>query len=218
MKKLEKAAIFIDGSNLFATVKALEFDLDYNKLLNVFTEVCEVDLLRAYYFTALRDEDTFSSIRPLVDYLAYNGYSVVTKPTKEYGDKIKGNMDMDLAICAMELCKHIEHMILFSGDGDFKPLVEAVQRQGVRVTVVSSLLKTMTSATGHRLPSMIADELRRQADSFIDISDIQRRITRGVNAEAASVHQRGRSIPGREETTAERVHIARRLVVTRNTG
>ena len=162
----EKLALFIDGSNLFATAKALSFDIDYKRLREYFAT--RGILLRANYYTALIEEAEYSPLRPLVDWLDYNGYTLVTKPTKEFIDhrgekKIKGNMDMELAIDMMGLAEHVDHMVLFSGDGDFRRLVEAVQRRGVRVTVISS---TKTS------PPMIADELRRQADIFIELSDM----------------------------------------------
>jgi uncharacterized LabA/DUF88 family protein len=131
-------------------------------------------LLRAYYFTALAEEQEYSSIRPLIDWLDYNGYTVVTKPTKEFVDtagrrKIKGNMDIELAVGAMEICEQIDHMVLFSGDGDFRSLVEAVQRKGRKVTVVSTLSTQ---------PPMIADELRRQADHFVDLVSMQEQVGR----------------------------------------
>ncbi len=162
----EKLALFIDGSNLFATAKALSFDIDYKNLRIFFSG--KGILLRAYYYTALLEDQEYSPLRPLVDWLDYNGFTLVTKPTKEFTDsrgekKIKGNMDMELAIDMMGMAEHVDHMVLFSGDGDFRRLVEAVQRKGVRVTVISS---TKTS------PSMIADELRRQADNFIELSDL----------------------------------------------
>jgi hypothetical protein len=73
-------------------------------------------------------------IRPLVDWLNYNGFAIVTKPAKEFTDsagrrKVKGNMDIELAVNAMEMAPHVDHIVLFSGDGDFKPLVEALQRR-----------------------------------------------------------------------------------------
>jgi uncharacterized LabA/DUF88 family protein len=164
----EKLAIFIDGSNLFATAKALNFDIDYSRLRSYFARSSR--LLRANYYTALIEDVDFSPLRPLVDWLDYNGFTMITKPTKEFTDelgakKIKGNMDMELAIDMMGMAEHVDHIVLFSGDGDFRRLVEAVQRKGVRVTVVSS---TKTS------PPMIADELRRQADSFIEISKMSK--------------------------------------------
>ena len=156
----EKIALFIDGANLYATAKALGFDIDYKRLLREFQS--RGYLLRAFYYTAVIEDQEYSSIRPLIDWLDYNGYTVVTKATKEFVDqtgrrKVKGNMDIELAVDAMEIAPHIDHMVLFSGDGDFRSLVEAVQRRGVRVTVVSTISTQ---------PPMVADELRRQADIF----------------------------------------------------
>ena len=168
----EKTALFIDGANLYATAKSLGFDIDYKKLLREFQS--RGNLLRAFYYTAVIEDQEYSSIRPLIDWLDYNGYTVVTKATKEFVDqtgrrKVKGNMDIELAVDAMELAPHIDHMVLFSGDGDFRSLVESVQRRGVRVTVIS----TITTQ-----PPMVADELRRQADIFLDIVELQPKIGR----------------------------------------
>jgi uncharacterized LabA/DUF88 family protein len=168
----EKIALFIDGANLYATAKSLGFDIDYKKLLTEFHS--RGYLLRAFYYTAVIEDQEYSSIRPLIDWLDYNGYSVVTKATKEFVDqtgrrKIKGNMDIELAVDAMEIAGTIDHMVLFSGDGDFRSLVEAVQRKGVRVTVISTISTQ---------PPMIADELRRQADVFTDIITLQSKIGR----------------------------------------
>lgn len=159
----EKLALFIDGSNLYAAAKGLGFDIDYRLLLNWASE--QGRLVRAFYYTALLENEEYSPLRPLVDWLDYNGYTMVTKPTKEFIDsqgrrKIKGNMDIELAIDMMEMADHIDHIILFSGDGDFRRLLEAVQRKGVRVTVVSTVKSS---------PPMVADELRRQADHFLDL-------------------------------------------------
>ena len=168
----EKIALFIDGSNLYATAKALGFDIDYKRLLREFQS--RGNLIRAFYYTAVIEDQEYSSIRPLIDWLDYNGYSVVTKATKEFVDqtgrrKVKGNMDIELAVDAMELANHIDQMVLFSGDGDFRSLVEAVQRRGVRVIVVSTISTQ---------PPMVADKLRRQADQFIDIVELQGKIGR----------------------------------------
>lgn len=168
----EKIALFIDGANLYATAKSIGFDIDYKKLLREFQS--RGYLVRAFYYTAIVEDQEYSSIRPLIDWLDYNGYSVVTKATKEFVDqtgrrKIKGSMDIELAVDAMELAGKIDHMVLFSGDGDFRSLVRAVQRHGTRVTVVS----TVTTQ-----PPMIADELRRQCDVFTDIIELQAKIGR----------------------------------------
>ena len=167
-----RIALFIDGANLYSTAKTLGFDIDYKRLLREFQ--ARGELLRAFYYTAVVEDQEFSSIRPLVDWLDYNGFTVVTKATKEFVDssgrrKVKGNMDIELAVDAMELAEHLDEMILFSGDGDFRSLVEAVQRRGVRVTVVSSI-------ASH--PPMVADELRRQADVFIDLATLQAKVGR----------------------------------------
>jgi uncharacterized LabA/DUF88 family protein len=172
MNGRERIALFIDGANVYATAKTLGFDIDYRRVLKEFQS--RGYLVRAFYYTAVIEDQEYSSIRPLVDWLDYNGYRVVTKPAKEFVDqagrrKIKGNMDIELAIDALELAPHLDHMVLFSGDGDFRSLVEAVQRRGVRVTVVSS---TQTQ------PPMIADELRRQCDEFIDLAHLASRIGR----------------------------------------
>jgi uncharacterized LabA/DUF88 family protein len=167
-----RIALFIDGANLYATAKALGFDIDYRRLLADFQS--RGTLVRALYYTAIIEDQEYSSIRPLVDWLDYNGYTVVTKATKEFIDasgrrKVKGSMDIELAVDALELAGQIDQMILFSGDSDFRSVVAAVQRRGVRVTVVS------TVATQ---PPMIADELRRQADVFIDLRELQPKISR----------------------------------------
>src|SRR5919202_2775202 len=179
-----KIALFIDGANLYATAKTLGFDIDYKQLLKEFQS--RGTLLRAFYYTAIIEDQEYSSIRPLIDWLDYNGYTVVTKATKEFIDqtgrrKIKGNMDIELAVDAMEIAEHIDQMVLFSGDGDFRSLVEAMQRRGVRVTLVSPISTQ---------PPMVADELRRQADQFIDLLQLQPQIGRDP-AERAERAERG---------------------------
>lgn len=165
--KDERLALFIDGANLYATARALGFDIDYKLLRQEFER--RGKLLRAFYYTALLETEEYSPIRPLVDWLNYNGFSLVTKPAKEFTDalgrrKVKGNMDIELAVDAMELAPRLDHAVLFSGDGDFRPLVESLQRQGVRVSVVSTIRSQ---------PPMIADELRRQADNFIELDALR---------------------------------------------
>jgi len=168
----ERIGLFIDGSNLYAAARALGFDIDYKNLLKVFEE--QGTLIRAFYYTAMVEEAEYSPIRPLVDWLDYNGYTMVTKPTKEFTDtagrrKIKGNMDIELAVDVLEIQPHLDHIVIFSGDGDFRRLVESVQRKGARVSVVSTVVSK---------PPMIADELRRQADVFIELADLQEQIER----------------------------------------
>jgi len=168
----EKIALFIDGAILYATSRSLGFDIDYRKLLSTFQK--RGYLLRAYYYTALVEDQEYSSIRPLIDWLDYNGFKVVTKPAKEFTDatgrrKIKGNMDIELTVDALELADVVDHYVIFSGDGDFRTLVEALQRRGRKVSVIS----TMASQ-----PPMISDDLRRQADHFIDLMTLKAEIGR----------------------------------------
>ncbi|MBT3552741.1 MAG: NYN domain-containing protein [Rhodospirillaceae bacterium] len=179
----ERIALFIDGSNLYAAARALGFDIDYKKLLKIFS--AEGYMVRAFYYTALVEDQEYSPIRPLVDWLDYNGYTMVTKPTKEFTDtagrrKIKGNMDIELAVDVMEMTPHIDHVVIFSGDGDFRRLVEWSQSKGKRVTVVSTVKSK---------PPMIADELRRQADVFLELSDLRPQIERqGGQSQSMPVH------------------------------
>ncbi|MFC6747941.1 NYN domain-containing protein [Methylobacterium persicinum] len=192
MQSNQRCAVFIDGANLYATTKALGFDIDYKKLLKDFQS--RETLIRAFYYTAMIEDQEYSSIRPLVDWLDYNGYRVVTKPVREFTDaagrrRFKGNMDIELAIDAFELAPRIDHMVLFSGDGDFRSLVEAMQRRGVRVTVISTI---------QTQPAMISDELRRQADEFVDLSTLASRIGRDPgSARRARPARRRRAIAPR---------------------
>ncbi|AQS41944.1 MAG: NYN domain-containing protein [Candidatus Tokpelaia hoelldobleri] len=174
----EKIALFIDGANLYAASKTLGFDIDYRKLLKAFQK--RGYLLRAYYYTALVEDQEYSSIRPLIDWLDYNGYRVITKAAKEFVDasgrrKVKGNMDIELAIDAMELADTVDHFVIFSGDGDFRSLVEALQRRGRKVSVVSTLATQ---------PAMISDDLRRQADHFIDLVSLKNEVGRAPSERA----------------------------------
>ena len=168
----EKIALFIDGANLYATAKSIGFDIDYKRLLREFQS--RGYLMRAFYYTAVIEDQEYSSIRPLIDWLDYNGYKVVTKPAKEFTDsagrrKVKGNMDIELTVDALQLADTVDHYVIFSGDGDFRTLVEALQRKGRKVSVVS----TMASQ-----PPMISDDLRRQADHFIDLMTLKAEIGR----------------------------------------
>lgn len=166
-----KIAIFIDGENLFAATKALGFHVDYRQLLQEFE--CRGRLVRALYYTVIAEDQQYVARRPLIDWLDYNGFTVITKPAKEFTDssgrrRIKGSTDVELTIDALELASHIDQMVLFSGDANFRSLLAAVQRRGVQVTVVSTIAC-----------QLISDELRRQADSFIDLAELRTRIARG---------------------------------------
>ena len=169
----EKTVLFIDGSNFYAAARSLGMDIDYARMRAHFTK--DTRLIRAYYYTALPEDQDYSPLRPLIDWLDYNGYAVVSKLTREFTDpetgkrRIKGNMDMEIALDMLKLAPKIDHAVLFSGDGDFCRLLEDVQSMGVRVTVVST---TKTS------PPMAADALRRMADEFIEMESIRDMITR----------------------------------------
>ncbi len=162
----DRLALFIDGANLYSSAKGLGFDIDYKKLLEEFRK--RGILIRAYYYTALVEDQEYSPIRPLVDWLDYNGFTLVTKSAREYTDsqgrkRWRGDMDIEIAVDMLEIANSADHVVLFSGDGDFRCLIEAVQRKGVRVTVVSTVKSQ---------PPMASDDLRRQADAFVDLADL----------------------------------------------
>ncbi len=168
----DKIALFIDGANLYSAAKGLNFDIDYKKLLDEFRK--RGVLIRAYYYTTLVEDQDYSPIRPLVDWLDYNGFTVVTKTAREFTDangrkRFRGDMDIEIAVDMMEMTARADHLVLFSGDGDFRRLIESVQQKGVRVTVVSTVKSQ---------PSMASDDLRRQADSFVDLADLSNIIGR----------------------------------------
>ena len=168
----ERAALFIDGANLYSASRNLGFDVDYRNLLEFFRR--QTNVVRAYYYSAVLETEEYSPLKPLTDWLAYNGYTLVTKPAKEFTDasgrrRIKGNMDIEIAVDMLELAPRLDHAVLFSGDSDFRRLVDAVQRKGVRVSVISSIRTS---------PPMVADELRRQADQFVELAEIAPEFTR----------------------------------------
>ena len=190
----EKLALFIDGANLYSAARALGFDIDYKKLLTEFSK--KGVLVRAYYYTALLEDREFSPLRPLVDWLDYNGYTLVTKPAREFTDasgrrKIKGNMDIEIAIDMLEIAPTVDHIVLISGDGDFRRLVDAVQRKGRRVSVVSTL---------RTQPAMVSDDLRRQADHFVELVDLQPLIAREGMPPRQNNHERQGGYPGPQQS------------------
>lgn len=168
----ERVALFIDGANLYSAAKTVGVEIDYRKLLEEFRK--RGRLTRAYYYTALVENDDYSPIRPLVDWLQYNGFNVITKSAREFTDRdgrrrVKGDMDVEITVDMMNLANHLDHIVLFSGDGDLTRVVQAVKDKGVRVSVVSTV-KTQ--------PAMISDDLRRAADTFIDLTDLAKLIGR----------------------------------------
>jgi len=172
LEKTEKTAVFIDGSSLYFTAKTLGFEVDYRRLLRYLKS--NTRLIRAHYYAAIPETEEYSPLKPLTDWLAYNGYMLVTKTAREFTDqtgrrRLKGNMDVELAVDLLELADRIDHAVIFSGDADLRRAVEAIQRKGVRVTAVSSLRSS---------PSLIGDDLRRQVDQFIELGDIAAEFTR----------------------------------------
>lgn len=169
----ERVAFFVDGANFYQTARNLNVDIDYRRMLTSF--VGDAYLLRAHYYTAMADDQEFSSLRPLIDWLDYNGFQITTKPMREFTDnsgqrrRVRPSLDVDLTVDAMTLADSINHLVLFSGDGNYLALVEALQKKGVKVTVVSSLKTT---------PSMVSDDLRRTADHFLDLADLTDRLGR----------------------------------------
>lgn len=170
----EKTALFIDGANLYKAARALGFDMDYKSLLAKARGACQ--LVRAYYYTAIQEdkEQDYSPLRPLVDWLDYNGYTMVTKPAREFTDamgkkRFKGSTDIELVVDMMNLAPKLDHVVIFTGNGDFRRAIEALQAQAVRVSVVSTIKSQ---------PPMASDELRRQADRFFDLADLEKEIGR----------------------------------------
>lgn len=174
MRESEKTALFIDGANLYKAARALGFDMDYKSLLA--KARASSQLLRAYYYTAIQEDkdQDYSPLRPLVDWLDYNGYTMVTKTAREFTDatgkkRFKGSTDIELVVDMLTLAPRLDHIVVFTGNGDFKRAIEALQAQGVRVTVVSTIKSQ---------PPMASDELRRQADRFVDLAEIEKDIGR----------------------------------------
>ena len=190
----DRYAVFIDGANFHATTRTLGFEVDFDKLMKAFKE--EGRLVRAYYYTALPDGTEYAPVRRLADWLDYNGFTMVTKQTRVFTDqetgrsRMKGNMDMELALDMMKIAPHIEHAILFSGDGDFSRLLEEVQSKGIRTTVVSTLATK---------PPMLADTLRRQADEFIEIDSLRDKVSRPPREDAPATAQQGEGEAGAAE-------------------
>ena len=202
----ERTCLFIDGANLYSSSRHLGFDVDYRNLLGYFRG--KTNVVRAYYYSAVLDTEEYSPLKPLTDWLAYTGYMLVTKPAREFTAaagrrRVKGNMDIELATDMLEMAARIDHAGLFSGDSDFRRVVEAVQRQGVRVSVVSTL---------RTAPPMAGDELRRQSDQFIELADIAPEFTR------RQAEPRGRTNGSRQLQTAAPDGVAAESYATLKDG
>lgn len=169
----ERTVILIDGPNNHGAMKGLAWELDFARLKKYFAERCK--LLRCSYYTAIAEE-RYDTLHTMLDYLEYNGYSVMTKPLKTVNahDEAtrfnKGNMDVDITVHALKIAPHVDHIILFTGDGDFVPLCEELQAIGKRVSICSTM-KT----------KVLADDLRRVCDNFIELDDLKASVARDPN-------------------------------------
>ncbi len=196
----ERLALFIDGANLYAAARNLGFDIDYRRLRDWFRGKSR--LVRAYYYTVLIEDQEYSPIRPLVDWLDYNGYTLVTKPAREYTDqsgrrRIRNSIDVELTVDMLEMAGHLDHAVLFSGDGSFRRAIEAVQARGTRVSVVGTVRSN---------PPMAADELRRQADNFIDLVQLRGEIERARDARPPAEEQEYEE-PEEDEADVEEAEV-----------
>lgn len=183
-----RKAILIDGSNLWATARQMEVSIDFKKLKDLFPE----DNTQFFYFTALPPKEVHSDLRPMIDWMQYNGYNMILKDWKEYQQengsiKRKGNVDVDIAVYALRLAESVDHIVLFSGDGDFQSLVKEVQMRGVKVSAYSSLKF-----------KMIADELRRQVNEFVELADMLPRIANVAEAPPRKLNVKFNVLGGRK--------------------
>jgi uncharacterized LabA/DUF88 family protein len=162
----ERIAVFVDGANIHATLRQLDFQFDY-KLLREFFGDCG-ELLRSYYYTAMKPDGQNDSVKPLVDFLQLNGWTTITKPFRYQGEPgeitIKGNLDCEITVDMIRMSEFVDHLVLFSGDGDFRYLIEHLQDRGKRVTVASSRV-TKTA--------VLSNELAKQADNFIELETLK---------------------------------------------
>lgn len=172
LRKSDRTALFIDGASLHHAARNLGFEVDFRSLRTLFEE--NTDFQRAYYYAAMPETDDYSPLKPLTDWLAYNGYYLITKPAREFTDgtgrrRVKGNMDVELTADLLLQAPRLDHAVIISGDSDLRRAVEAAQGLGTRVSVISSLRTS---------PPMIGDDLRRQTDTFIELADVAYYFTR----------------------------------------
>lgn len=170
--KDERIGLMIDGVNLNGVARALEFEIDFSNLRTLFAK--KGRLVFANYYTTILEGEDYSPVKPLIDWLDYNGFNVTSKVARHFTDaegrrKIKGSMNVEMAVDAVSMAQHIDHLVLFTGDGEMRAAVEAAQKLGVRVSVCSSMKTT---------PTMASDDLRRQANSFIEFDDLRSEVSR----------------------------------------
>ncbi|HOX26223.1 MAG TPA: NYN domain-containing protein [Candidatus Krumholzibacteria bacterium] len=159
---LDKVAIFIDGENIHYSAKHLNMRLDYLKLCRRLAG--KRRLLRAYFYTAISAQSEGKI--DFINFLKLNGFTVVTREVKSFSEpdatnrSVRSALDMELAMDIVNLCPHVDTVILCSGDGDFRPLVEAVARRGKHVEVCA--LREMTST-----------DLIAAADVYVDLGSLK---------------------------------------------
>ncbi|WP_188129507.1 NYN domain-containing protein [Rhizobium sp. RU20A] len=176
----EKVIVFIDGAHFYFVAKSLDFEIDFQKVLAYFKS--EAYLVRANYYTAIAEDQEFIGLRPLVDWLDYNGYRVVTKAYKDLTDpsgkkRVRSSMEMELACDLFEQIDTADHLIIIAGDSDLARLVQTAQLKGKKVTVMSTLTGQLAS---------ISDELRRKADQFVDLSGFKEKFSRSGHSKNRS--------------------------------
>lgn len=189
----ERLALFIEGPALYAAARSIGLDIDYRRLLGFFRQ--RSYLVRTLYYTPVSENEEFVTVRPLIDWLEYNGFYVVTKPVKVYVDvagrrKTKGSLHVDMAVHALQLAENLDHLILASSAGGFSSLSAALQAKGKRVSVLSTLKSG---------PAFVEDDLRRRADQFIELADIRTDIERisSRNSQGTQASSRSRVAPRR---------------------
>ncbi len=193
----KNVAVFVDVANIFYAAKAAGVDIDYVTLLKSAT--AGRDFVRAYAYTGL-DPDNENQ-RQFQSFLARNGFKVVTKDIRKYGDgKVKANLDIELVVDLMKTARNLDVAVVVSGDGDFAPAIRAVQETGVRVEVISFRGNT-------------SSDLMEVADLFTDITQIakvERGSVRSGRRVAASEDLSMTEVPDKEtEGAAQRKRRAR---------
>jgi len=163
--KNEALAIIIDGASIHSASQSVDLQIDWHTFLTEFQN--RGHLIRAIYATPIfEDEGEHNPLRPLIDWLDYNGFTTITRTARKEADdngrfRIKnGNIHVDVTLAAIRLAKKADHIVLFSGDGSYEPLVKELKRMNVRVSVCCA-------------KKSAADGLRRNADEFIDLEDIR---------------------------------------------
>lgn len=165
---MRKVGVVIDGAHASALAHTSGIQIDWRRWKAWF-ETDEDDVLRQYYVTLTMppDESGQVSLRPLLDYLTYNGYTIVTKEQKNAAS----SMNVEFAVTAMQFATNVDELVLVTGNGDFAVMVDAIKRTtAARVVVVSTI-------------EVIADNLRRAADEFIDFkNEIAAKVARAPRA------------------------------------